>query len=200
VRLTEKGEMRMSPGARWIPFTAEETIEARQSEFVWRAHFLSGRVLPVLVTDAYEKGQGRLLVQLGGVLDAVNARGPEVDRAELQRCLADVLRCPPRLLVHPTLDWNPVGPGTLRVRDTMDAMGATIDIDLGEDGCPFRCRAERPRQAGRKAIATPWSACAQDFHQWEGLRVPRQVEAAWHLPGGVFAYFRGEVTSFAAER
>jgi hypothetical protein len=34
VRLTEKGEMRQSPDARWVSFTADETIDARQSGFV----------------------------------------------------------------------------------------------------------------------------------------------------------------------
>jgi hypothetical protein len=36
---------------------------------------------------------------------------------------------------------------------------------------------------------TEWSATGWDFRNCEGMRVPRQLKAAWHLPGGVFPYF-----------
>lgn len=88
MRLTEKGEMRSAANARWIPFTAEETIETPRSGFVRDARFRAGKFVPMLVTDAYEQGHGRLIVKVAGALPVVNALGPELDRGELQRYLA----------------------------------------------------------------------------------------------------------------
>lgn len=37
VRTMQRGEIRMSPEARWITFTAEETTETTHSRFRWEA-------------------------------------------------------------------------------------------------------------------------------------------------------------------
>lgn len=150
VRITQKGEMRMSPGAPWIPFTATETIEATRSCFRWEARLHPGNIGSPSVTDAYEEGHGCLVVKLGGVLPVKKITGVEADKGEIQRYLASMLFCPPILLNHPTLEWEAIGPSTLRVRDRGDPTASTIDVDLSEDGCPLACYANRPRIVGKQ--------------------------------------------------
>ena len=53
VRMSETGQIRMSPDARWIPFTAEQT--ATRSSFHWEARLDPGRITAVTVIDAYEE-------------------------------------------------------------------------------------------------------------------------------------------------
>ena len=65
VHTTQRGEMRAAPNARWMPFTAEETIEAGRSSFRWEARYAGGSLA---VTDAYEEGHGRLVLRLGGLV------------------------------------------------------------------------------------------------------------------------------------
>ncbi len=199
LRLTEKGEIRSAPDARWIPFTAEETIETRRSGFVWEARLRAAKLVPMVVVDAYEEGRGRLVVKVGGAVPVVNGRGPEFDKGELQRYLANLMACPPALALHPTLDWAAAGPRTLRVRDTAAPAGTAVDMELAEDGRPVACRAQRPRTIGKKTVETAWTAMAGDFREHEGLRVPTQLEAAWLLPEGEFKYYRAEVTSVRPE-
>jgi len=200
VRTAEKGEMRMSPQARWIPFTAEQFTDARRSSFRWNARLDPGKIASPVVIDAYEEGRGRLVVKLGGVLPVRKVTGPDADKGELQRYLSSIAFCPPILLNHPSLNWTAVGPLTLRVRDREDPTGATVDIDLDDDGRPLGCRADRPRMVGKKTVLTPWSATCSEFHEWEGLRVPTRLGASWQLPEGPFVYFRAEITSFFAVR
>jgi len=200
VRTAEKGEMRMSPEARWIPFTAEQFTDTTRSSFRWDARLDPGKIAFPVVTDAYEEGHGRLVVKLGGVLPVKNLTGPDADKGELQRYLSSIAFCPPILLNHPSLDWTVIGPLTLRVRDREDPTGATIDIDSDKDGRPLACRADRPAIVGKRTVLTPWSATCSEFHEWEGLRVPTRLEASWHRPEGPFLYFRAEITSFVAVR
>ncbi len=199
-RSTQKGEICSAPGARWIPFTAEETFETTRSGFIWEARLRAGKLVPMLVTDAYEQGHGRLVVKIAGALPVVNARGPEFDRGELQRCLAGIMGYPAALLARPDLEWTAVAASTLRVRDTGDSTGATVDIDLDEAGRPLGCRAERPRAVGKETVLTPWTATSAETRIIEGMRTPTHLEAAWVLPDGVFTYFRVEVTSLVAQR
>ncbi len=52
---------------------------------------------------------------------------------------------------------------------------------------------------GKNTISTPWTGTAMDFREFDGLRVPKQIEAAWLLTEGEFTYFRAEVTSLKPE-
>jgi len=200
VRTTEKGEIRMSPNARWIPFTAEQFTDATRSSFRWDARLDPGKIAAPVVTDAYEESHGRLVVKLRGVLPVKKITGPDADKGELQRYFSSIAFCPPILLNHASLAWTAVDPLTLRVRDREDLTGATIDIDIDDDGRLLGCRADRPAMVGKKAVQTPWSATCSEFREWEGLRVPTRLEVSWHLPEGPFIYFRAEITSFVAVR
>jgi hypothetical protein len=199
VRLKEQGEIRSAPEARWISFSAEERIEAHRSGFVWEAHLRTARIVPMVVVDAYEEGQGRLVVKIGGAVPVVNARGPETDKGELQRYLAGAPSCPPMLVAHPTLLWTTAGAWTLRLRDSGEPTGAAVEIEVAQDGRPVIARAERPRMLGKRTVLTPWSATSLDFREQEGLRLATRREAAWHLPEGAFTYVRSEVLSYTLE-
>jgi hypothetical protein len=200
VRTTQKGEMRMSPEARWIPFTAEEFTDTTGSNFRWDARLDPGKFSSPTVTDAYKEGHGRLVVKVAGVVPVHKVTGLDADKGELQRYLSSIAFCPPILLNHASLDCTAVSPFTLRVNDWKDSTGATVDVDISEEGQPLTCRAERPRIVGKQALITPWSGTCAEFREWEGLRVATRFEVRWHLPQGPFTYYRSEITSFTALR
>jgi hypothetical protein len=130
----------------------------------------------------------------------VKMAGLDADKGELQRYLSSIAYCPAILINHASLDCTAVGSVTLRVLDRKDSTGATVDLDVCEEGQPLTCRAVRPRIVGKQAIMTPWSGSCTEFREWEGLRVATRLEVLWHLPDGPFTYFRSEITSFTALR
>lgn len=200
VRIMEQGEMRMSPEARWIPFAAEQTIDARRSSFRWTARLSSSRVAPVTVTDAYQEGHGYLTVKAAGVIPLKKVIGPDADQGELQRYLGSIVFCPPALLNHRSLHWSAAGPSSLRVRDGNDNTGATVDLEISTDGRPVACRAQRPRLVGKQSVLTPWCGNYLDFAEHEGMRVASRLEVSWQLPKGIFTYFRSRLTSLVCLR
>jgi len=196
VRTTQTGELRMSPEARWIPFTASEFIDATSSCFRWEARLDPGKIGSPTVIDSYENRHGCVAVRLGGVIPLKKITGPDVDKAEIQRYLASILFCPTILLKHPTLEWVAVGPYTLRVGDRQDPTGAKVDIEMANEECPFLVRTMRPRLVGKKSIVTPWVGMGSAFREKDGMRIPTRLEVAWELAEGTFDYFRCELTSF----
>jgi len=198
IRAVQRGEIRSSPEARWNAFVANEFVDAMTTGFRWEARLGTG-VLSVAVTDAYEAGHGRLVVAKGP-LQLKKLTGPDVDAGELQRYLGYVGYCPPMVLNNASLEFAAVGERTLKLRDRRDTTGASVEIDLGEDGHPVLIRAMRPMTVGKRVIPTAWSATGSDPQEWEGLRVWRHMEATWHVPAGPFTYVRIDLTSFAAVR
>ena len=198
IRTVQRGEIRSSPEARWNPFVANEFVDAMTSGFRWEARLGTG-VLSVAVTDAFEAGHGRLLVAKGP-LQLKKLTGPDVDAGELQRYLGYVGYCPPMLLNNPSLEFAAVGERTLKVRDRHDTTSASVEIDLAEDGRPLLVRATRPMMVGKRVVPTVWSATGSEPRDWEGLRVWRHMEAAWHLAEGPFTYIRIDLTSFTVLR
>jgi hypothetical protein len=198
IRTTQRGEMRMSSKARWIPFTSEEITETKESGFRWEARIDPGKLSTLKVTYAYEEGHGRLIVKAAGIVPIANISGADTDAGELQRYLSSIAFCPSILLNHSSLEYTLMEPSTLRISDLNGPINATIDLEISEEGEPSICRAVPPRLVGKKAVMTPWSGICSAFREWEGMRVATRLEVCWHLPEGPFTYYRGEITSFAA--
>jgi hypothetical protein len=199
IRITESGEFRSEPNARWVPFTAKQEIDATASRYRWDARFQAGAGF-FGVMDSYEAGHGSLVIRPAEGVPERRMLGPEFDRGEIQRYLVSLVFCPPMLLNHPSLEWTALGPLTLRVRDLGDWTDATVDLDLTDQGCPLAFRAKRPRTLGNRAVLTPWFVSGSEFQEWEGLRVPSRTAASWLLPEACFEYYRAEIVSFLAVR
>ncbi|BDG02151.1 DUF6920 family protein [Anaeromyxobacter oryzae] len=200
VRLSQRGELVLSPGARPIRFTAEQTIDALRSAFRWVATVRLGPLTLMTATDAYEDGRGSLVVRALGLVPVMKGAGADFDRGELQRYLGEVPCCPPALVLHPTLEWSAIGADTARLRDRADPGGATVDLALDEARGAVTCRADRPRAVGKGTVTTPWEAVSDVPHEWSGMRVPTRIEVAWQLPEGRFTYFRAEITALEVVR
>jgi hypothetical protein len=193
VELAEAGQMRMAPKAPWIPFVAQEAIDATRSSFRWEARLNPSKLTGATVCDQYDGSGGRTTLKIG-ILPLRRIIGPDADVGELQRYLASVVLCPSMLLNNPALKFDAIGSNTLTLRDGGNPK-AEVDLDISADGQPLGCWASRPRIIGRQMVRGPWSAMGADFREWEGFRIPFQTEAKWHLPEGEFAYFRSEVKS-----
>ena len=198
VRMHERGEIRSGPAARWMPFEAEEYVDATRSGFRWEARMGSNLLLSVRATDAYEDGHGSLVVKKGPIR-LVTVEGPDADKGELQRYLAYVSLCPAMLLNHRSLAIEEVAPDTLRVHDH-DRTETSVDVHVDEHGAPLVTRAIRPMLVGTKSVLTPWFATGAVAEEHDGMRIWRTMEASWRPPAGAFAYVRVEVTSFEVVR
>lgn len=199
IKTTQRGEIRMSSGARWTAFTADEFVDATSSAFCWEARIGNGLLTSVHVTDAYENGRGRLVLKKGPI-QLKKMLGPDVDKGELQRYLGYISYCPAMLLNNRSLELTAVSPSTLRVRHRQDQTDAWVDCDIDKHGRPTLIHCIRPMAVGNRAILTPWSASGNETQEWEGMRMMRRLEATWNPPEGSFSYIRIELMSVTVLR
>lgn len=188
--------MRMAPDRPWLPFEAEQTFSAVSLDFRWKARARLNRWLPMTVIDAFKDGRGLLLVRLFGILPVARSRGPVIDKGKVMRAIAE-LPWRPFGFVEQALNWTVNAAGALRALYDDGRIKASVDFDVDTEGRVLGIRAEdRPRAAGKSIIETPWSGTFSEYRMFGAIRVPTKAEVTWHLPEGVFTWWRGRITAF----
>ncbi|HEX8926903.1 MAG TPA: DUF6544 family protein [Terriglobales bacterium] len=191
--ITEKGTMRMKPGAHDISFTSEQRMTTSPPGFSWKARMNMLGPIPFTVVDEFVDGHGRLCAGPLG-LRLTEFRGPEVDAGELMRWLASTVWCP-TVWTADFLLWDPIDERSARV--TMNYAGQSVSLEFrtGDDGLVRDIKGRRYKAEGRGFVEHDWAGHALNYIEIDGLRVPTVIEAAWVESGEEFVYYRGEVTS-----
>lgn len=191
-------EMKTSQDQPFIPVAATQLFGTRDPGFVWEATATMALVVPVRVVDAYAGGAGWLEVRIAGAIPMVNATGPESDKGEMMRFLAELAWNPEAILNAAALEWRQIdertvevsietGGGIAAVRHLFDESGDIIGIEADD----------RPYLLDGKTIPVKWIGRFRDYATVGKYRLPRSGEIAWVLPEGEYVYWRGTVTGFA---
>ncbi|HEY2533003.1 MAG TPA: DUF6544 family protein [Xanthobacteraceae bacterium] len=196
VRLSQRGEMRMNPRARWRPFTAEQVISIHKPGFAWLARIEAAPLVSTHILDCYVEGEGLLEARLFGSLPLARAAGAQVTKGELMRYLAELAWAPHAMLRNPQLSWREIDTTTVEVSADSQAGPAPVRL-IFENGDITRIEADdRPRVIGRRLVPTRWQGRCCDYREMNGCRIPTRAVVSWLLEDGPFEYWRGQVTAF----
>ncbi|MDQ2093561.1 DUF6544 family protein [Rhodalgimonas zhirmunskyi] len=198
VILTQQAEIEMRPGAGFSPIPARQVIALSAPGFLWQARQpLLGPIPAAQVIDSYAAGQGLLAVRILGAIPVATATGPEIDRAEEMRYLAELPWAPDAALLNPALNWTVTETGfTVSLPS-----GASVDFELNDAGHMTTMRAN-----GRPATGPDggfelldWEGHFSDFTRMDGRLIPKRGEVGYIRDGTYTPYWRGEVTSWQVE-
>lgn len=200
VRLRQRGEMWLQPGATPLRFEAEQTSAVAEVGFLWRARAARRGGLALEVIDYLVAGSAGLEARLFGVLPVVRvATSDAMIRGEALRYLAELMWNPDAILGNRDLDWRVIdqrtvavatgaGPRRCEVRLTLDAAGDVIGVTADN----------RPRLDGGRVVACPWFARGRGYRTIAGRRIPVEGEAGWRIDGTEFIYWRGRIEAWEA--
>ena len=128
--LRQEGEMRFAPDRPWMPFEAEQWFEGKGIDFRWQARVRMAPFVRVNVVDAFENGAGTLTARVFGI-PVARARGPEIDKGEALRGLAELPWRPFAFGEAQEVTWEATVAGNLRAtyddgrtRETVEFEGA----------------------------------------------------------------------------
>lgn len=199
VTLTQVGEMRMAPDNAWSVLTAEHMVSTVNPAFVWHARVEMAPFLDAVVVDSYVDGAGRLEARLFGSVGVALAEGPDTDRAELMRYLAELAWVPEAILYNRALTWRRLSGKEFEVSAESSGGPAAVRLKLNEEGDITQAEADdRPMAVGKESVPMPWRGKLWDYGKVGDFRIPRKGQVSWLLPEGEFVYWRGEIT--AAQR
>jgi hypothetical protein len=195
-RVSQRGRMWRTPGSRPLEFTAVAAYGVRQVEFSWRAKFpIAGRIAWLSIVDAYGNTGGRMDGRVWGLVPFMRTRGVDVEVGEVSRYLSELPWAPHSILGNLQLEWREVGDHAVSVGTSLGPRPVSVTFRFDGAGDIMSCfMSDRPRQVGRRAIATSWRGRFDDYVAFEhGLRMPRRGKVWWELPDGPFVYWEGEI-------
>lgn len=200
VRIEQRGEMRLSPGGPWLPFTAVQHMAVAQPAFVWQAEMRMAGGFWTSVVDRFVENRGSLEARLLGAIPVAHAAGPDVDRGEVQRYLAELPWNPAAMAANPALSLRPADARRVDVTAPVNGGIASVTLRFDDAGDIMEASASaRPRLVAGRAVPTPWAGAFGEYRVLNGLRLPTRAAVWWDLPEGRFEYWRAEVTGVAWE-
>ena len=194
MRLSQTGRMRQAPSARWMRFSARQSISSTLCAFDWRAR--SGMIT---IRDALANGEGILDVRALGLIPVAHLRAsPAITRGELMRYLAEIALAPDVILCNPHLTWRSDGPGRVIVAAGVDDARAEVTFSLNEEGRIATASAEdRPRGSNPSELTpTPWRGRFSDYREHHGYWLPFAADVSWIVDGASFIYWDGRLETW----
>ncbi len=193
VSMTQNAEMRLQVDQPFFRLDASQLSGTRQPAFVWQAKGMMSAIVPLQVVDAYVEGVGGLEVRIAGSIPVASSIGPETDKGEAMRFLAELPWNPDAILNATGLIWRQVDETAVEVSMQTGGGVARVLLHFDERGDVTAIEAaDRPRAGDTPA---PWVGRFSDYAQVGLYRFPGHGEVAWDLPDGEFVYWRGDILS-----
>ncbi len=192
VELTHNGFFKSSLKSDWVKIKGKQYFKTETPEFEW-----TGETSMFKASDRYMDGKGRLRVKLFGLIPIVNARGPEVDQAELLRWLGESVWFPTNLIPGDQLSWSPINSSSAKLNYSHKDQKLWYIINFDEKGYIVRLETERYLEKGKPE---KWIGKVSDYKDFHGFIVPSHIEAFWELEEeGDFQYVDFYVQSIKYE-
>ena len=189
VKVRQAGLMRTTPQQRWLPVEAVQySTLANVLSRTWYARIRIGPLTLLNGYDCYDKGTGQMLMRLLSMFPVVNVRGPEIDESALIIFINDMVMWPTAFLSD-YIHWEPVDAAQARMQVSLHGkqFSATVVINEAGEMADF-ITDDRYRGVGKSFEKSQWSTPLRKYHEVNGLCIPSQGEAIWHLPEGDFPY------------
>lgn len=190
-RATWKGRIRGGATEPWMPFTAQQfnTYRAMPARL-----FLMDAVMKGLPVDVFHRFVGEpatFQVRVLSVATVVDAKGPELNRAETVTIFNDLCLLAPAMLIDRSIRWEPIDGKSARGFFTRGAETVSAELRFDDKGelVDFISDDRSAASAdGKSFTRMRWSTPVRDYRPFGERRVPVFGEAKWHDPAGTFAY------------
>jgi hypothetical protein len=194
VKVRQSGWMRTSPKQNWMPVEAVQysTLAGPLSR-MWYAQIKIGPFALLKGHDSYDNGAGHMLIRLLSMLSVVDIRGPAIDISALIVFINDMVMWPTAFLSD-FIQWEPIDENSARARVSLHGKQFSAVLYFNETGEMVDFITEDRFQAVGKGFERfKWSTPLRRYREANGLRIPSEGDAIWHMPDGEFPYIRATI-------
>lgn len=181
-RVRHSGWFKTGLDKDWIAIKGEQYYTADRPGFIWK-----GETSMFTARDMFINDKGALKVQLFSVLTVVDAHGPAYDQGELLRWLGECIWFPTALLPSEYISWSAVDSSTAMLNMNYNGMSVYYKVTFNEKN--EITRFETRRYMDKSRLET-WIGIPSSYREFKGMVIPAEIEGAWNLDSGYFAYAR----------
>ena len=189
VTVRQSGRIRTSRASRWLNFTAHETYSVGKPGFLWKASLEIGPITAGRAMDSLEHGHGRIQVKLLGLINVVDASGPELDQGSLLRWLNETMWFP-AVWSTDVISWEAVDKNSAVGSITAGALRVSGEFRFDDAGRLVDFYADRYRDVDGAFEMTGWTTPLTGHATFDGVDLPSQGSGIWILDDGEFEYIQ----------
>lgn len=185
--------LRMSPGKPWTPLTYEQINYLPEPVRLAKMKARIFGIIPFTAMDKYRRGTGNMMIKIFKWFTVSDAKGNEIDQAELVTILAETIFLPVYALQQ-YITWSSIGRTTVKGTIEDHGIKASGQFYFTEDGEFLRFETDdRYYSENGQYIPCKWTALAENIRTIDGFRIPVDFKAIWSLPSGDYPYFKGSI-------
>jgi uncharacterized membrane protein YphA (DoxX/SURF4 family) len=197
VRAAIGGRIRGGADQPWMSWTGAQvnTFGPSPSRVLFMDATMKG--LPADVLHVYVGPAASMRVRLASLVGIVDARGPEMDKAETVTLLNDLCVLGPAALVDAPIEWTPIDDHHARATFTNAGhrVSAVLTFNDHHELVDF-VSDDRLRSSADGSTLTPqrWSTPIADYRSFAGRRIGALGRGRWHPEdGAAFDYLEFRV-------
>jgi hypothetical protein len=189
------GRFRLRRRLGWMPAEAWQYNSGLGVARVFVMRLRLAGVVPMVGSDTYLHGHGRMLGRLLNRVTVVDGQGDEFDVGELTTYLNDAVLLAPSMLLGPATTWAAVDDDSFEVALTDAGRTVRGRVFVDELGAPYDfCTTDRYADLPGGLIRAEWHTPVDEWTTRHGRPVPARFGAEWHLPEGRLPYIHGRLT------
>jgi hypothetical protein len=201
LRATWRGRIRAGASEPWMSFRAEQ-LNVYEERAPTRLFFMDATMkhLPIDVFHRFVGDAATFRVRLLSAFTMVDAKGPEMDRAETVTLFNDLCILAPSRLVDPAIRWEAIDAHRARARYTRgkETIAAELVFDDAGELVDFVSDDRTAASAdGKRFTPRRWRTPVQSHRTLGPRRVMSRAEARWVTASDDFAYLELELVDLA---
>jgi len=191
--IKQKGVMRLKPDGNWLPFRAEQFINADNQGFIWNATISSGFFIPIHARDKYLHRHGNMLIHALYAIPIADSSGPEIDQGTLMRFLAEIIWFPTAALSR-YIRWEYLTETKARatIENGVTSVSGIFSFDLDGDIAGFE--GLRYRDVNQRYALQKWTISVKSHRVFGGFRIADKSEVTWHQGDKPFTWLQIELS------
>ena len=191
--LRQKGAMRMQENGKWLPFSAEQFINADDQAFVWNATVNSGGILPINARDKYFRCHGNMFINGMYTVPIANNSGREIDQGTLMRFLAEIIWFPTAALAtYIRWDYLSETSAIATIDNGLTSVSGVFSFETNGDVKGFE--GMRYRDINHYYALEKWTIAIMGYRVLGGVRIANNCEVSWQKNGKTFTWLKVEIS------
>ncbi|MFZ4522688.1 MAG: DUF6544 family protein [Bacteroidales bacterium] len=199
VRVVFNGSMKRNRKSGWMSIRSEQFnfFDEPLARFFYIRAKLFG--IPFDGLHLYLDHKATMQIKIASMFQVVDAKGEMMDRGETVTLLNDICFMAPSALVSKNIQWETIGPLTVRATLTTGKITVSAILSFNEAGelINFISNDRYYCEDGKTYLEYPWSTPISNYVEIKGRKVPSYGEAIWHMPEGAFCYARFDLAEIS---